>query len=342
MADAPKVAGPAAGPAPVAASPIPKPQAQVVPTQVEPPKISGGAGGSVVKAPVLPFRIGGLDSSSQWLKALFYAKYGMGKTYLASTAALVPEMGDILWIDAEKGLMTLRGLPWANQIDFIECLSMTALTAIHQFLIAHVKARDTNDIATLKKYEAMLKSTPDNPLTPDDIVEPKRYHTVVVDSFTEVDKLHYAGLLGVNDNTRLDEELMKGEWDHYNQNLNKMLLFARIFRNLPMHVIFLCAEDWVEDQQKRKKFLPMMTGKLRTTVQGIFDIVGYMAPVTIEVLGPDGKTPAQQEVRRLFIVPSNMWDAKNRISSYKGKWFDNPTMKDIMQAIGLHKPAAQQ
>lgn len=292
------------------------------------PKVSGGTSGIVVPVKPPPFRIGGIEPVGHWFKALIYGKYGIGKTYLAGTVGDVPEMGDVLWIDAEAGTLTLQGLPWTDKLDRVECTNMATLARVHEFLQAHVVSRDANNEDHLRTMEAQLKG-----VTPADITTPKKYRTVVIDSFSEIDRMHMSGLLGITDKTALDAEIEKAEWEHYGKNLSKMILMARIFRNLKMHVIFLCAEAFTEDEIKRKKFLPAMTGQARSVIQGIFDVVGYL---TSEEVTNQQKNIRETE-RRLYIVPGPRWDAKNRFSNVQAGYFANPTIKQIVRAIGIVK-----
>jgi len=61
----------------------------------------------VVSAPMPsannPFIARDLDFASDWLSALYYGDFGVGKTFLAGSAALVDAYSDVLYIALEGG-----------------------------------------------------------------------------------------------------------------------------------------------------------------------------------------------------------------------------------------------
>src|SRR5687767_222429 len=88
-------------PTPVAA----KPAVAATPAKtVDPTKAQSTS--QVVKAP--SFQITPMKSRHAWIKILFYAKYGEGKTSLAGSAVDVPGMTDVLMVNAESGQMSIE------------------------------------------------------------------------------------------------------------------------------------------------------------------------------------------------------------------------------------------
>lgn len=285
----------------------------------------------VKKAP--PFRLSGLNTNKRWLKLLVYGQHGAGKTTLAGSAADVPDMNGVFMINAESGDMVLEDndrIKHPEGIDVAEVLTFKQVAKMHEFLSAHCRLRDQNTPDAddkMRGYEAMLKG-----VEPEDIETPTRYHTVIIDSLTEVEAYCMYALLGISgefDIGQIDEDMKTAEFSEYKKNNNMVNLLIRAFRDLPMHVIVLCGQVYEQDEQKRFHYGPALTGKLRSQVQGYFDIVGYLAV---------GKaTEGTEASRRLYVQPVGKWDAKNRRSTFKAAHFENPTMKSILKDVGLSK-----
>ncbi len=155
-----------------------------------------------------------------------------------------------------------------------------------------------------------------------DIDKPREYRTVIIDSLTELEAYCFNQLLGITDTTRLDDETQSAEWSEYKKNHTMMQRVVRAFRDLPMHVIFTAAEQFQQDENKRYKFSPDLTGKLSKKIQGFMDMVGYLA------IGRDG----EKTVRRLYVSPSpqGKYDAKHRYQAFKGEFFTNPSIQSIL------------
>ncbi|MEE9601275.1 MAG: AAA family ATPase, partial [Thermoplasmata archaeon] len=272
-----------------------------------------------------PFIIESQQEILRWLNLLIYGDYGVGKTHLAGTSADVPQMRDVILINAEAGDLTLSGKEYSFPlIDSIRVNDYATVARVYDFLKVHCKYRDANDTDKLRDLEARLRG-----VDAKKIKKPRMYRTVLIDSGTEVESYCMNALLGITDATKMDEEMASAEWGEYKRNLNMVKRMVRNFRDLPMHVIMTCAQRWVQDEAKKFNYHPAMTGQLSDAVQGFMDMVGYyITSGTSE----EGKTN-----RRLYVAPTGRFKAKCRISGFKGTHFDNPVMKDITKAIGLLK-----
>ena len=278
-----------------------------------------------------PFKISPIDTAQKWMKLMVYGKHGCGKTTLAATAVDVASMGDVLMINAESGTMVIEDNPrvkaWEN-IDTVPVDQFDSVVKIYEYLSSHVKFRDSKDPAAvdkLRSQEAWLKG-----IELDEVVEPRRYRTVIIDSLTEVEAYCMYKLLGVHgefSTQMLDEDVKTAEFKEYKQNNNMVNLLVRAFRDLPMHVIVICGRVYEQDELKQFHYGPQLTGKLRSQVQGYFDIVGYLVAGKAPEAG--GEAP-----RRLYVQPEGKWDAKCRISTYRTGFFDNPTLGSIMKELG--------
>ena len=283
------------------------------------------------QAGVLPFRISPRRNfNDRWLKILIYGPYGVGKSTLAGSSIDVSGMADVLMLDAESGDLVLEDNPRIKRADDIEHVRVTTflqVARVQEFLKAHCVKRDSNDVDGMRRVEAMLKGVDTSA-----IQEPRRFRTVIVDSLSEVEAYCMYGLLKVNEGQLLtgsSDEIDVARFDEFRKNNMMMQVLVRALRDLPMHVIFVCGQQYVQDELKRFHYGPQMTGKLSSQIQGFVDIVGFL-----RASPPDdtGRAP-----RRLFVQPVERFDAKNRRASYPGAYFDDPTMLSIMQAVGLER-----
>lgn len=267
------------------------------------------------------FRIETVQRRERYLKLLVYGNYGVGKTTLACSSLDVPSMRDVIMINAEAGDLSVDNM---DDLDAITVRDFRTLGRINEFLKQHCKARDEGDKDELIKMEAFLRDVDKK-----DIKEPREYRTVILDSLTELEAYCFNQLLGITDTTRLDEESQSAEWTEYKKNNTMMLRVVRAFRDLPMHVIFTCAESYTQDETKKFKYTPDMTGKLSKKIQGFMDMVGYYAQ------GRDGDNVR----RRLYVMPSALgkYDAKHRYQAFKKEFFDDPTVGTILREVGLLK-----
>lgn len=266
----------------------------------------------------------------KFLKIMFYGDYGVGKTFLAGTAAEVPSMGDVLLLNAESGDLTLdtSDKHGFEKIDSVTVSSFTQVANVYDFLKVHCDYRDNPaKIPELKALQARLTGVEVESIADEDV---KRYRTVIIDSLTEVEVYCMNQLLGINDKTGLQDETQSAEWAEYKKQFHMIQRLIRAYRDLPIHVIITCARQYNQDEQKKMIFGPNLTGKLSGAVQGFMDIVGYLVLGQAEATGKDTTIP-----RRMFVTPIGRYAAKNRFSSFKGAHFDNPTMKSILTEVGL-------
>lgn len=280
--------------------------------------VSGKAPQKAVRPP--PFRVVTVQKRERFLKGLIYGNYGVGKTTLAASANDAPQMRDVIMISAESGDLSIAH---HDNLDAITVQDFKTLGQIHEFLKQHCVARDKGDIDRLKALEAKVRGC-----EPDDIEVPRQYRTVIIDSLSELEAYCFNQLLGISDSTRLDEETQSAEWAEYKKNNTMILRVVRAFRDLPMHVIFTAGENFNQDETKKYKYTPDLTGKLAKKVQGFMDMVGYY----VQAKGGDGDV-----ARRLYVMPSGSgrYDAKHRYQQFKGEFFDNPTISTILEETGL-------
>lgn len=303
-----------------------------------------------------------IEDVYNWMNVLIYGPYGDGKTHLVGTAALVPEMRDILYVSLEGGEKTLRQIMKMckqNNVD-PKCIMVMPIQTYRQYaqlyetLKKHIQFRDSNNIDGLRMIEAQLRgvellqkvgwqpSSVDTNVVIKEmtqavlalsqnkeklaelIPEPRRFKTVITDSLTEAQKYCMYQILGIDPLTqKLDVEPDSAEWKDWGSSREMVNFLVRRFRDLDINALFVCGVDETEDAKKRKYFTPMLPGKLSKDVQGLVDVVGYIKKVPLE----GGKV-----TRRLFLEGGDYGGvniaAKHRFGeNLKGQFIDNPTMK---------------
>jgi phage nucleotide-binding protein len=175
------------------------------------------------------------------LNMLIYGEAGVGKTWLAGSASEVPSMRNVLYVDAEAGKATLR--EWPN--------------------VEIVPARKWDDYINI--YNS-LKAGGHN------------YGTVVLDSISEIlEQCKDQVMLELKadpDNQDRDEDIPSiREWGKLQVRLLRLI---RLYRDLPMNVIFIAHAERVQLKTGKYKWMPMLNGKAQMKVPQIPDIVLYM------------------------------------------------------------------
>lgn len=275
------------------------------------------------------FTMRAVEEVYDWQNILLYGDFGVGKTFLAATAVLVPEMCDILYISLEGGEKTLKEIIRLckasgvdpNRIMVIPVQSYQQYAYVYEFMKIHVQARDKGDIETLRKLEAQVRG-----IAPEAIETPRQFRTVITDSLTEAQKYCMYQILGINPmNQKIDAEPDQAQFQDWGKSREMIQFLIRRFRDLPVHTILICGQDIEQDVRKQFHYDPMLPGKLSNDVRGLVDTVGYLTSIPQE-----GGTV----IRRLFLVGGFFGGAhiaaKNRYGSkLKGSWIDNPDMKTL-------------
>jgi len=290
--------------------------------------------GVVIKPTAAPaFKIKSKEDreAARYVKVLVYADFGIGKTYFAGTAANVPQMNDVLAIAAESGDLTWdtddSGQNNFENIDSVQVYDYKTVVKVFDFLKLHCLYRDDPSPEAVAKLIDLQSKFTGVPV--EEIKEPKRYRTCIIDSLTEVETYCMMQLLNITDKTSLSDESQTAEWAEYKKQHTMVQRLVRAYRDLPMHVIFVCSRTYVQDETKRFLYSPAMTGKLSSQIQGFMDIVGYLITVPAE----DGKSLT----RRLMVQPTGKFAAKCRLSNFRKPYWDNPSMAGILKDVGMLK-----
>lgn len=273
----------------------------------------------------------------EYQNILVYGDFGSGKTHLAATAALVPEMLDVLYISLEGGEKTLKEIQRqmkAKGVDparlmVIPVTSYKQYSYVFEFLKTHIQFRDAGDDDRLRQLEAQVKGYPAEILRDVEklcelIPNPLKIKTVINDSITEAQKYCMYQLLGIDPaKQKLDAEPDAPQFAEWGRSREMIQFLVRRFRDLPVHSIFIAGHNVEQDAKKQFHYDLMLPGQLAKDVRGLVDTVGYLMAIPMEG-GNIG--------RRLFLVPG-MYSgahlaAKHRYgSNLKGLWVDNPNMQ---------------
>ena len=303
-----------------------------------------------------------IESVYNWMNVLIYGPYGDGKTHLVGTAALVPEMRDILYVSLEGGEKTLRTIMKMCRDQKVDpsCIMVMPIQTYRQYaqlyetLKKHIQFRDSNNIEGLRMIEAQLRGVEllekigwqPTSMEPAKVVQemsqavlqlsqnkeklaelipnPKRFKTVITDSLTEAQKYCMYQILGIDPLTqKLDAEPDAAEWKDWGSSREMVNFLVRRFRDLDINALFVCGVDETEDAKKRKYFSPMLPGKLSKDVQGLVDVVGYLKKVPLE----GGKVARQLVLEGGDYGPVNI-AAKHRFgANLKSQYLTDATMQ---------------
>jgi GTPase SAR1 family protein len=288
------------------------------------------------------------EKRQQWLKLLIYGAAGTGKSTLAGSASNEDSTSDVMLITAEGGDIVFQDNDRVYRpelIDMMKADRIEQVQKVYEWVKAHCAARDSGDEARLWRLQCIAfgfysgrPTDPvparDDPDIPEDYRRVRRYKTFILDSLTDIEAANMNHILGVGEKGfDIGDEMSPAGYGEFRKNNNTIQQLVRAFRNLPAHVVIICGQRWQKDEMQRFHYAPWLTGQLSTQVQSFVDVVGYM--VTSQ--SADGK-----EVRKLYVQPVAQvrFDAKCRIASFKGTFFEDPTLATILAECGYNKVKA--
>jgi len=175
------------------------------------------------------------DASEQtYLNAILYGETGFGKTFSIST---IPEQEKCLIFSAESGLKTIQSLCPETDCAIIRSIE--------------------DMVNAAREIKAMCDLEPDE----------RPYHTVVIDSLSEIAEL----ILEAEKEKNADGRV------YYSSTSDRIIGLCRLFRDLPLNTIFVCQQEKIQDADGRIFYGPSFPGK--KTAQKLpyqFDIVACL------------------------------------------------------------------
>jgi hypothetical protein len=231
----------------------------------------------------------------EYLNALIYGDFGVGKSTLAASASEVAAMQDVLYLSAEAGEKVLKPFADNGHLTVVRVGTYATLARVYEWMVLHCRYRDAGEMDKLAQLESIITG-----VVPE---KPKQFHTVVLDSLTEMQVYLMYQLLGIEiGRSRLDLPPDSPEFKEWGQSSEMIKLLVRSFRDLHLNVIIVCSMQEVEDEKKRLNKRLLLPGKLAVSIQGFLDVVGFLEKA---------KTDAGF-AWRLHLTSGQTFHAKNR------------------------------
>ena len=229
---------------------------------------------------------------SKYLNGMIFGEFGVGKTHLLGTAEDHPETSPLLILDIDGGVSTLR----KRKVDVVP------IRSIEEFN---------------EKYQELYNSIEDGEMF---------YKTIGVDTLTEFQSLDISDIMRerYNENPRLDKDVPdQYGWNKSGAHIRTMV---RALRDLPCNTIFTCHLAEVENALKQKEYYPLLPGKMRKTIPGFLDFVGYMK----SEIGEDDEV-----VRSIQFLKTDKVAAKQRDCGFADMEI-NPTIPILWDKLQAH------
>lgn len=191
-------------------------------------------------------QLGGLEVLSVaerlvYINMIIYGDPGAGKTVLAGSSDLVPDMRPVLFVDVEGGTFSIR-----ERFPEIEV----------------VRVETWDDMQ--KIYDALYSGK-------------HEYKTVVLDSLSEIQKFSMYNIMEFTVAKDPDRDPDIPSMREWGKNIEQIRKLVRAFRDLPIHTVFTALAKTDKDNKSGAiKTLPSLSGKLAAEVSAFVDIVGYL------------------------------------------------------------------
>jgi phage nucleotide-binding protein len=218
------------------------------------------------------------------MNILVYGRSGIGKTCFAAQAQDHPLMKNVLFADIEGGMMTVAA---RSDIDAVPIRSMDEFTQL-------VQAFKNNDPAL------------------------EKYRTLVVDSFTELQRLNMDKICGQKQ-ARIQD---------YGTSTTQLGDLVRVLRDMPIHVVLTALNREKKDGGEAGKIIevaPSLTEQLGKTVMGAVDMVWYMWQ-------PEPTKEGDLPPRKMLTTNSGIFCGKTRGVKFAekiGPIVENPNLAEL-------------
>jgi phage nucleotide-binding protein len=167
------------------------------------------------------------------------------------------------------------------------------------------------------------------------------YEVVLVDTLTQVQKLCMKMVLNQAEDRDPNRAPNTPERRQWNQMTETLRPFIYDFRNLPMHVVFICQEridkgsDDDEEAEIKARYVPDLSPGLRGDAMSAVGIMGRMYVRAVRT--GKGKREKVKWEARMLVGDHDDYETKDRTNQL-GYIVRNPTMKKIIEAWETNPP----
>jgi phage nucleotide-binding protein len=175
------------------------------------------------------------------------------------------------------------------------------------------------------------------------------YKVVIIDTLTQVQKICMKRVLNQAEDRDPNRPPNTPERRQWNQMTETLRPYIYDFRNLPMHVVFVCQErvdkgsDDDEEGEIRARYVPDLSPGLRGDAMSAVGIMGrmYKRPVrTVKKVGKRKKETIKWEARML-VGDHEDYETKDRTYEL-GYIVRQPSMKKIIKAWETNPPQEEE
>lgn len=194
-----------------------------------------------------------------YLRTLFYAVAGGGKTTLYGSILDVPEMLPALWIDAggqPVALKRFRNHANWGKLKILKLEKLGDLSAIHTWFKKGQPAADKTMVI-------------DNGCTPG-------YKTLIFDGISHFQHLSFSKVM-MNEDKGLGELTSKPGWPEYGAVLEQMIRFAMHMWDLPVHMLVTALErEDKESEVGQPTLKPALRGQAVEYIPSYCNLMGRL------------------------------------------------------------------
>lgn len=248
----------------------------------------------------------------QYLKILLYGQAGSTKTRTAGTAALDDRLAPVLMLEQGGNPLSLRKYPKRPDIIHIDKLEE------YNPFYAWLSSGQPKDDPVVKLF---------------DLHPP--YRTLVIDSITEVQRYSFGTVTG---NVRAGPGTIPAqvERQHFNKVLGQMTTFARLFFELPMHVILTSLEREDKDETTGLiSYKPLIWGQSAGEVAGYAYLVARLVH-RAKLQGKDLRLVedgiTDETVSVALFTPTGKYVAKDQYGCM-GPYMADPTIPKMLDLL---------
>lgn len=169
------------------------------------------------------------------------------------------------------------------------------------------------------------------------------YEVVIIDTLTQVQKICMRRVLNQAEDRDPNRPPNTPERRQWNQMTETLRPYIYDFRNLPMHVVFVCQErldkgsDEDEDSEVRARYVPDLSPGLRGDAMSAVGVMGRMFVRQVRT----GKKKGQKEKitwePRMLVGDHDDYETKDRTKQL-GYITRKPSMKKIIEAWATNPP----